>query len=244
MINSVARGIMEIFEPEVFVETGILDGETARIVRKWFKHLPLFEVDVEEACCAKVRRLLNGDPNATVVHSDSVKFLRDNLAEFAKKQNPFFYLDAHWGGPPPDTASDVAPDRAHTVWNRGAKARNSYWPLRDEIAVLRELDKCILAIDDFKTPGRFYQFDRCGGNECSLEYIRDLIQDRTDCVFHAANCNVDGVGCGFMFLGYHELQLDPLLARLPLIKQPLRKVGPRSDLGAAMPEPSGELIAR
>jgi len=224
MINSVARAIIEIFQSEVFVETGILDGETARIVRRWFKELPLFEVDVEKTCCDKVRRLLDGDSKAQVVISDSVKFLRENLAVLAQKKNPFFYLDAHWGGPNPDSESDVAPDRAQTVWNQGAKARNTYWPLRDEISTVTGIEKCVVAIDDFKTPGKWYGFDQCGVNECSVEYIQDLIEHRTDCVFYAANCNVDGRGCGFVFPGYRENHLDCLLAGLPLIKQRLKSI--------------------
>jgi hypothetical protein len=66
-------------------------------------------------------------PNTQIIRGSSSQILRLLATEEKSGDRPLFFLDAHW---------------------------YDYWPLNDELAVVKNLKKAIVMIDDFEGPGR------------------------------------------------------------------------------------------
>ena len=76
----------------------------------------------------------------------SPDFLRSHLAEI--RHHSLFYLDAHW---------------------------ETYWPLRDELAIVTgECNQPVIVLDDFDA-GHGLEFDTYGGQKLDYSYIADLV---------------------------------------------------------------------
>jgi len=187
MINDVAKQIINNFNSEVFVETGLFRGSTAVVVRSWFKDLKIVEIEISPIYCAYGKSIFRNDRNTKIINSDSKSYLAENITDFSNYNNPIFYLDAHW-----DPAN---------------------WPLRGEIESISKLQGAIIIIDDFKTPdpnggiSDKHGYDSYMDQDCDKDYILDLIKPHTDCIFYAKKPTVDGQGCGIIFMNkkYDEI---------------------------------------
>ena len=219
MINDVVKKIIPLFKTNIFVETGFQVGKTYEEISNFFPLLQMYEVDIRTPNIGSIKsKRPNSSPQTIFEGSESVPFLKKYLNEFEKEDNTLFFLDAH--------TSDES-------------------PLLEEIEVLLNLNnKPILCIDDFKTPicenGKFkfdkypnfvneFRWDKYGDHECSFEWIRHLIKDRTDSIFYCpkpskfnssgkrkAHKGV-GTGMGIVFLDRYEKDFD-ILKGLPLLK--------------------------
>tara|TARA_Y100000593_G_scaffold29887_1_gene59228 strand:- start:1997 stop:2704 length:708 start_codon:yes stop_codon:yes gene_type:complete len=224
MINHVVKDIIPLFKTSVFIETGIdfWNGTTHYKMREWFPDIKMYEVELNSKFLeSKVYQRMKKEKNTIVEVSDSETFLGKYLNEFSTTNNPLFFLDAH--------SSDES-------------------PLKEEIKILLDLkNKPILCIDDFKTPikkesGKIefedfnegtFRWDVYGGQDCGLEMIQNLIEDRTDSIYYCTkpsvmNKNIKkdksylnpvfGPGMGIIFLDRYESELNDILSGLPLLR--------------------------
>ncbi len=210
MINDIAKDIIKLCNVNKFVETGIHHGETLGTVIGWFSELyddfrkkdvpgkyTIFDVDLVKEYYDKAKEnYAQHNKNVSIANESSENFLKRLINEgaFTEEDNCMFYLDAHW---------------------------YSYWPLRNEIEEILKLKKAIILIDDFHTPGRSFGYDTYHGTRLGLNYIKDLIQNKTNYIYYAAIANRDNRGMGIIFLGYDDNALEVALRCLPLIKENL-----------------------
>jgi predicted O-methyltransferase YrrM len=140
------------------VETGTFLGSTTRFLSTYFNNV--HTIEVSEPILKNAKLLLQYRSNIQCHLGSSEKVLKEILPSL-QGQRLFFYLDAHW---------------------------NTYWPLRDELEEISQThkDNCIIAIDDFKVPGRKdIPFDEYAGHSCSFEYIENnLSKVFTDYTHH------------------------------------------------------------
>lgn len=178
MINNAAREL--IARCDVFVETGLHEGETMDIVRGWFPQMPIYELEIDRE---KVERAVSRLPTTANVRfilgssEQSLKALIDR-GEFDGKR-AFAYLDAHW---------------------------NEYCPTVDEVVQLLRLDRPIIAIDDFDVPGdpevvNPYKFDYRGEGQTLNEafFRRWIPADRLKGIWLSGlNAHDRGMGVAFV----------------------------------------------
>jgi len=240
VISDACKKLINELNIDRFIETGTDKGETVAIVSRWFSELyagfgqvvdsfkdgsrsysaksavisyPIFSncasgqyevhsVDVDEYSYSKAKNIFKSNSNVYLHHKSSEQFLKDYLkSEVEQKKaikNYFFFLDAHWG---------------------------EYWPLRDEIQVIRELDKFIIVVDDFMVPGKSdvsephgaFGFDIYKGRVLNWRYIHDLF-DQTDVrIFYPSESNRDNRGWILITCGYMKDDLL-FLSSLPLFE--------------------------
>ncbi len=127
------------------VETGTWKGHSTVIMARMFPRIYTLEIDAERFEANKTR--LGAYENVVALQGNSPKLLVDLVSTF---EYPLFaFLDAHWGAD---------------------------WPLREELKILLSVRRPkLIAIHDFKVPGRDFGYDRYDGQECCLEYIADLL---------------------------------------------------------------------
>ena len=218
MINDVVKKILPLFNTNIFVETGFQHGTTYKEISALFPLLQMYEVDTNLPINQEKQQRPAPSPPTIYGRCESVPFLKKHLSEFEKGNNTLFFLDAH---------------------------TNKSSPLIEEIEVLLNLNnKPILCIDDFKTPicedGKFkfdkyphwvneFRWDKYGEHECGFEWIRHLIEDRTDSIFYCtkpskfnssgknSKLKGKGVGMGIVFLDRYEKDFD-ILKGLPLLR--------------------------
>lgn len=210
MINRIAKEIIRLFKVNKFVETGIHHSETLGVVIKWFSELyedfnnnangryTIYDMDIVKEYSEKAIKIYGKDNRIIVIGNESSeKFLKRLIDDNMIKEDDvcMFYLNAHG---------------------------YEYWPLRDEIKEILRLRKAIILIDDFYTPGKPYGYDTYNGSRLDLNYIRDLINNRTDGIYYASIANRDNRGMAIIFVDYKEEELNVLLNGLPLIKEDLK----------------------
>ena len=127
------------------VETGTWKGHTTVALATMFPRVYTIEVDRQRYEANRPRFAAYN--NIVAVLGDSPRMLVDLMDTF---EFPLFaLLDAHWG---------------------------EKWPLRDELKILLSVRRPkLVAIHDFKVPGREFGYDRYGDQECSLDYVADLL---------------------------------------------------------------------
>ncbi len=127
------------------VETGTWKGHTTIALAGIFPHTYTIEIDPDRFEANRDR--FAAYDNVTALRGESPQVLLTLVQQF---QYPLFaFLDAHWG---------------------------PNWPLRDELKILLSVpEPKLIMIHDFKVPGRDFGFDRYGDQECSLDYIADLL---------------------------------------------------------------------
>ena len=127
------------------VETGTWKGHTTVALARLCPRVYTIEIDRERFDANRTR--FAAYPNVQAFHGHSPQVLLQLIDKF---ECPLFaFLDAHWGDD---------------------------WPLRDELKILLSVRRPkLIAIHDFKVPGRDFGYDRYGERECSLEYIADLL---------------------------------------------------------------------
>ncbi|MCP4591519.1 MAG: hypothetical protein GY842_12305 [bacterium] len=127
------------------LETGTWKGHTTVALAQVFPTVYTIEIDDERFEANQAR--LASYPNVTALHGPSPQVM---LKLIDHLEYPLFvFLDAHW---------------------------EADWPLRDELKILLSVRRPkLILIHDFKVPGRDFGYDRYGEQECSLEYIGDLL---------------------------------------------------------------------
>lgn len=239
MIDPVCTSIVDGLGVKVFVETGTDMGETVAEVACWFAerdaafgriadfHEPgyksynpwnapiryprfdqagssefeLHSVDVDAKSVAIARRLFESNPNIHIHEGSSEQWLRrfvDERKASGDERRVLFFLDAHWG---------------------------AYWPLRDELQAIVELERFAVVIDDFMVPGKSdpkaphgaFGFDLYKGRVLNWPYVRDCFAERDVGIYYPTAPNRDRRGWVLIVSGYSEEELQ-FLNNLPLFR--------------------------
>jgi|SRR5208282_267512 len=119
--EALVRDIMEKLKPDRFVETGSHLGWTDMWMAERYPDLPIWTVEVDPVYARTAAYNLKRYPQVKVVQGNSPAFLRAFYEEFDRGLT-FFFLDAHF-------------------W--------SVVPLREELTLVRSLDRHVTIIDDF-----------------------------------------------------------------------------------------------
>jgi len=130
------------------IETGTHKGFTTRFLSQIFDSVYTIEGDSHYYQLSKT--LLRDQTNIRFILGNSPTVLK-TLLPVLKGNRLFCFLDAHW---------------------------YKYWPLLDEIEEISKThhDNCVIAIDDFKVPGRDdISYDKYGEFECSYEYVQEKL---------------------------------------------------------------------
>ena len=195
MINDAARDVIRALHINVFVETGLHEGETVGIVRSWFPALWIISLELDADKIAACRPKY---PDVCYVEGSSERNLKIlvDAGVFSGVDHPFFYLDAHW---------------------------NPYCPLIDEIEQVLRIPGAVLAIDDFEMSGTAmpFEFGHDGKmHRLDSDFIREHVpRDRADAVYRPLKPNAHNAGMCFVFLDRPDIDIDRL--RLPLTKEVL-----------------------
>jgi hypothetical protein len=162
-----------MFHVSSFVETGTYMGFTTRMVAADNPDLPIFTTEIDKKYLAQAEKYFKAHPNITAFHMSSPKALSALVEANSLGELPLFFLDAHW---------------------------YDYWPLKDEMAIVAELDKFIVVIDDFVVPGR-PDFGSDAGGGGSIKLGDRLKKDPTPCDINLIKESV--VGCKVAYPTYH-----------------------------------------
>src|SRR5581483_6904348 len=128
------RAIVDVFRPDLFLETGTFLGHTTELLAGYGK--PVHTAELKRSFAAVARRRLRRSPNVRVHRRPSLEVIRGLPRD---SQRLFAYLDAHWWSDDPPLAREVAELAAG-------------WP------------ELVVVIDDFQVPGDpGYVFDTWGG---------------------------------------------------------------------------------
>ena len=240
MIDILCKDIVQAFKINRIVETGTDKGETVAEVSRWLAEMdsdfgtiiaavktgarsynswnepiayPVFSqtkvsrcqihsVEVDSTSYQTAKKNFQSNSNIYLYHSDSVKFLNSLLsAEMGRNPSDhryLFFLDAHWG---------------------------KYWPLRDELKVIRKLNKYLIVIDDFMVPGKSHPsrprgafgFDVYQGKILHWSYLCDVFTDTAVKIFYPNRPNRDRRGWVLITHGYSKNELG-FLETLPLFE--------------------------
>ncbi|MBS0624980.1 MAG: hypothetical protein JSS32_02910 [Verrucomicrobia bacterium] len=134
---------------DIAVETGTHIGHTARFLSLYFDQV--YSVEFMPEFYQEATKNLRDCANVKLHLGSSDTFL-DNLLPTLKEKRLFCYLDAHG---------------------------YDYWPLLNEIYAIGKThkDNCVIAIDDFKVPGRpEIKYDYYNNQSCSFEYIEEALK--------------------------------------------------------------------
>lgn len=146
--QEMTKKIAHFFSATSITETGTYKGNTTHFFAANFS-VPVRSCEFIGMYRRESAFRLRTYPHAQVVGGSSPVLLSRFAGEGAFGAAPLFFLDAHW---------------------------YTYWPLLDELEVLRHLPKAVIMIDDFKVPGRNdFGYDsqptRTGAIESDLRYI-------------------------------------------------------------------------
>ena len=211
MIDVLCKDIAKQLAINRIVETGTDKGETVAETGRWFTQFHpdfaaakpcnyhIYSVDLDEYSYKTAQKRLSNNPNICLFHSSSEVFLRSLLEREAQEHNNYlFFLDAHWG---------------------------KYWPLRDEIKVIRQLGRYVIIIDDFFVPGRSdpalphgpFGFDLYQNTVLCWGYLQDLFEGVQVRIFYPNKPNRDKRGWTLIVHGYGDQELD-FMRSLPLFE--------------------------
>ena len=229
MIDTVCKHVVKQLDLNRIVETGTDKAETVAETSRWFAEMdpafgtlvdvirtgarsyhlgsqpieyPVFadvrnsryhvhSVDIDEYSFRNAHEIFKTNVNISLHCGSSQMFLASLLApelERGRTNSYLFFLDAHWG---------------------------KYWPLRDELAVIRRLDKYVVVIDDFMVPGKSnsahphgpFGFDIYKGRILNWAYMCDIFVNDRVRVFYPSRPNRDGRGWVLIFGGYRDDEL-------------------------------------
>jgi hypothetical protein len=200
MINPIAREIIKIFNVNKFIETGILEGDTAKTVSSWFNELSvpdykIYEIDIDKNSVDYVNSWKQSNGNVEAICKNSVEFLKESVENgLFKDENDswFIYLDAHNG-------SDKS-------------------VLQGELSYLQSLNKnIIVSIDDWHVDDSTRKkLDWVSYDIYNLNDIKNYIQDKTDVIYDTLKSNIHSKMSCFIFYGYKFQQLNNILKHLPI----------------------------
>jgi hypothetical protein len=151
----------------LFIETGSQEGHSICHVAREFPELKCFSCEGDRKAYAIAKKNLKSQNsnNVRLIHTLSPQFLYGLQTENPDitDSNAVFWLDAHGFG--------------------------FEWPLRDELKhILANYKNCHIVIDDFKVPNRSqFGYDSYNNQECSLEYIGDILSSHKDIKIYLPN---------------------------------------------------------
>lgn len=207
MINCIARDVINKFQVNKFVETGIMEGDTFITVVDWFSNLykrdfitekekhgecektryNIYEIDINPETMHVINRIRQKNKNVIPLCGNSPDMLKSliDAGEFQPSDSCFFYLDAHTAG-----VSE---------------------PLAQELEQVKRLNfPFIVAIDDWASTSTGYP-DMYG-----INHIRHHINDRVEVIWETAIPNIHSKQSCFIFFGYDKEHVRGLLQGLPL----------------------------
>ena len=227
MIDVLCKSIIKQLSINRIVETGTDKGETIAETSRWFaefypefgqvireekspsrsyslnsepiaypvfsatssSNYQIYSVDIDEHSYQVAQERFKTNNNIHLVCASSELFLKSLLKQEAQEHhNYLFFLDAHWG---------------------------KYWPLRDEIKVIRKLEKYVIVIDDFFVPGKSnpafphgaFGFDLYQNRILSWGYLCDLFERTQVRVYYPKEPNRDQRGWVVLFHGFGDDEL-------------------------------------
>lgn len=110
------------------VETGTNRGDSTMFFGSVFPK-KVFTAELMGMYYREAKHRLKVRPNIHALRGSSEEVMERLYKENAYGDLPLFFLDAHW---------------------------YDYWPMAEELSVIKRLKKAIVMIDDFKVPGRPY----------------------------------------------------------------------------------------
>jgi hypothetical protein len=141
------KKLIKNFNLRYIIETGTFEGDTTLALACIASHVHTIELNPKYLAIAKEK--LKDLSNIYFYQGSSPEVLNDMLK--GAENNILFFLDAHW---------------------------NSYNPLLDELKMIKKHNlKPVIAIHDFKVPGKPFGFDTYGGQDYDWEWIESAIKD-------------------------------------------------------------------
>lgn len=145
--------LIKKFGVKTIVETGTYRGHTTLEFAKLVK--TVFTIETNEKYYSEAVKNFVKSKNIIAIKGNSQLELKRVVDGFYGifNQPALFYLDAHW---------------------------YKYNPLLDELKLIanKKLNKCLIAIHDFKVPGKNFGFDRFSdGSEYTYEFIKKHIEN-------------------------------------------------------------------
>lgn len=136
---------------DLFVETGTNVGQTAKYVADRHQNIRVLSCEPDGESFAQAVDRLGAYDRVELHNERSQEFLPRALERDFEAAT--FFLDAHGDG--------------------------FEWPLRLEIDLLTaKLSEAVILIDDFRVPGKSrFSYDAYDGQECSLAYVREALDD-------------------------------------------------------------------
>ncbi len=137
------RSIIDVFQPDYFLETGTFFGHTTEMLSEYGK--PVHTAELKRSFAAIARHRLRRFPNTRVHRCPSLELIR--RIPHASTSRLFAYLDAHWW-------TDVP-------------------PLPLEVSALVDgWNDLVVVIDDFKVPHDVgYAYDTWGGRDFDESFL-------------------------------------------------------------------------
>lgn len=126
--KSLVKKMLDMIPVTSVVETGTFRGDTTMYLAALYTKA-IYTCEVVGMYYRGSKQRLAKHSHVVPLHGSSQKLLGDLIHGEKLGGTPFFFLDAHWYG---------------------------YWPLKDEMELVRTLPRAIIMVDDFKVPGRPY----------------------------------------------------------------------------------------
>ena len=141
--------LIDLYNCDVIIETGTHTGDTTEFLAKMFPSLKILTCDIETAYLNIAGKRLEPYKNIEMYLESSEKFLKKYLKKFTF---PFIFLDAHW---------------------------NNYWPLSDELCIIK---KGVVCIDDYDINYEGFDFDEYKNIKCNEKLVKEAVGKDT-CIF-------------------------------------------------------------
>jgi predicted O-methyltransferase YrrM len=140
------KKLIKNFNIKYIIETGTFEGDTTMALACIAQHV--HTIEISDQYLAKAKEKLKDLANIYFYKGSSPEVLNEILR--GAENNILFFLDAHW---------------------------NSYNPLIDELKVIHKHGlKPVIAIHDFKVPGKPFGFDSYGGQDYDWAWIEESIK--------------------------------------------------------------------
>ncbi len=137
------KRLKDAFDLKVCVETGTFMGDTTEVLAEIFPEVHTIEIN--KTYLAQAEAKVGDKSNVNMHEGSSPEKIKEIIAE---GWNPgiLFFLDAHW---------------------------YDYCPLLDELlAIADKKIKPVIAIHDFKVPGKDFGFDSYKGQDYDFDWIK------------------------------------------------------------------------
>ena len=130
------KEFVEVFHPDIFIETGTYSGETASNVAPFFRQV--HTVELSQILYEKAKEKLSSLANITVYHGNSAELFKSIIP--ICKGTVLFWLDAHYSG-------------GNTAYsNSDPGSSNAVTAIREELKAIAQsgLTNCLILVDDIR----------------------------------------------------------------------------------------------